>query len=138
LRQEQWSEKELALTPKSPIDAPVGGELLDIDVNIDLGQADAVGVKVRGVPIWYDRRVGALFCGSYTVLVPTDLRSLQLRILVDRASIEVFADRGAILIAAGIVLPPEDQKVIIFASGGQATVRNIRVSELRSAWGGQN
>ena len=134
LWEEQWQERDVELTAGTELEAGLGGELLDLEVDIDLGEADSAGVVVRGVPVWYDRSLGALFCGSYTALMTVPLRSLRLRILADRTSIEVFADGGTTLVAAGVVLRPEDQEVRLFARGGSALVRKVRVSRLRTAW----
>ena len=134
LWEEQWQERDVELTAGTELEAGLGGELLDLEVDIDLGEADSAGVVVRGVPVWYDRSLGALFCGSYTALMTVPLRSLRLRILADRTSIEVFADGGTTLVAAGVVLRPEDQEVRLFARGGSPLVRKVRVSRLRTAW----
>jgi sucrose-6-phosphate hydrolase SacC (GH32 family) len=134
LREEEWLGEDIELTAGPGVEAGLGGELLDIELDIDLGGADSAGVVVRGVSIWYDRHLETLFCGSYVAPLSRSLTSLQLRILVDRASIEVFADGGATMVAAGIVLHPDDQAVRLFASGGSALARSVRVSRLRSAW----
>ena len=134
LREEDWRGEDIELTTRSGVEAGLGGELLDIEVDIDLGEADTAGVVVRGVPIWYDRPLGTLFCGAYAAPLSHPATSLQLRILVDRASIEIFTDGGATMMAAGMVLHPEDHAVRLFASGGSAVARSVRVSRLRSAW----
>ena len=35
----------------------MAGELLDVEAELELGSADCVGVVVRGVPVFYDRRL---------------------------------------------------------------------------------
>ena len=134
LHEEDWRGEDIELTTRSGVEAGLGGELLDIEVAIDLSEADTAGVVVRGVPIWYDRPLGTLFCGAYAAPLSHPATSLQLRILVDRASIEIFTDGGATMMAAGMVLHPEDHAVRLFTSGGSAVARSVRVSRLRSAW----
>ena len=134
LREERWEEREIELPAGAKVEVEVTGELLDIEVEIELGKADAVAVVARGVPIWYDRNFGALFCGAYTARIPPPHGLLDLRILVDRASVEVYTNGGATMVSAGVVLREEEQAVYLIASGGSAVARSVRVSRLRSAW----
>ena len=133
LRQETWQSEGIELGPGSKVEAGLGGELLDIEVEIELGNASAVGIVARGIPVWYDKRLGTLLIGKYMAQMPPR-DSINLRILVDRVSLEVYADGGAIAVAAGVVLRPDDHGVYMFASGGSALVNNVKVSRLRSAW----
>tara|TARA_Y100001960_G_scaffold157998_1_gene166106 strand:- start:237 stop:752 length:516 start_codon:yes stop_codon:yes gene_type:complete len=133
LRQETWQSEGIELGPGSKVEAGLGGELLDIEVEIELGNASAVGIVARGIPVWYDKRLGTLLIGKYMAQMPPQ-DSLNLRILVDRVSLEVYADGGTVAVAAGVVLSPDDHGVYMFASGGSALVNNVKVARLRSAW----
>jgi len=59
---------------------------------------------------------------------------LQLRVLVDRASIEVFADRGQVAITHSCLREPANQTLSLQACGGAARRRRLRVHGLRSVW----
>ena len=89
---------------------------------------------MRGVTVWYDRRTGGLYNGSYAAQLAPGLDSIDLRVLVDRASVELFADEGRVMLAGGIVLAPGTDRTRFFASGGAARLRQARVSRLRSGW----
>ena len=56
------------------------------------------------------------------------------RTLADRASPELYADGGAVTIAAGIILPEWETAVPLVAADGNAVVRRVTVARLRSAW----
>ena len=58
------------LRPGHLIEAEIAGELLDIEAEIDLRSVDSAGVLARGVPVFYDRRLGAFVCGRCTALLP--------------------------------------------------------------------
>jgi sucrose-6-phosphate hydrolase SacC (GH32 family) len=59
---------------------------------------------------------------------------LQLRVLVDRSSIETFANGGRISLT-GCFLPKEGQaRLALRATGGVARVRSLVVYELKSSW----
>ena len=134
LRIERWEIADTEIAPGRPIEAEVSGELLDVEAELELGTADCVGVVVRGVPVFYDRRLGALCCGGYTVPLPVPDGPFTWRILADRASLELYADGGAVTIAAGIILPQWERSVRLVAAGGNAVARRVMVARLRSAW----
>ena len=136
LRAESWEIADTEVAPGRGIEAEVSGELLDVEAELELGSADCVGVVVRGVPVFYDRLLGALCCGGYTVPMPEPNGPFTWRILADRASLELYADGGAVNIAAGVILPEWERSVRLVAAGGSAVARRVTVARLRSAWPG--
>ncbi len=70
----------------------------DIQAEIAVGQESpaAVAFTVRGEPIRYDVKAATLHClGRSAPLEPQDGR-IKLHVLVDRTSIEIFANDGRI------------------------------------------
>jgi sucrose-6-phosphate hydrolase SacC (GH32 family) len=59
---------------------------------------------------------------------------IRLRVLVDRGSIEVFGNGGAVAISAGTRFPDDARGVSLFSRGGTVGVRSLEAFELRSAW----
>jgi sucrose-6-phosphate hydrolase SacC (GH32 family) len=58
---------------------------------------------------------------------------LRLRLLVDRTSIETFADDGRVALS-GCFLPPANNKSLeVFSERGAVTIRSLRVTELKPA-----
>ena len=151
LRESTWQAAGRQLPPGRALAADLTGELLDVEAVIELGAADTAGMTVRGVSAWYDRRTGWLFNGPHSGHLAPGLDAVTLRVLADRASVELFAGPagsgsggdagpgggaapGPVMLAAGAALPPPEQTVRFFASGGEAVLRSARVSRLRSAW----
>ena len=115
---------------------PIGlsGPLLDVEASFDPGQAQAVGIAVCGHQVEYssaDRQLTAL--GKSAPLRPIDGR-IQLRILVDRTSIEVFANRGRVQMASCFLPDADHRGLAVYASGGHAIATQVDAWELRSAW----
>jgi len=110
------------------------GELLDINALFDVGAAARVGLVVRGVPITYDVEARTLSCGHYAAALYPEAGRIWVRVLVDRASVEVFANDGLVSMPVGIILPEHDRSVKAFAEGGHALLEQLVVHELRSAW----
>jgi sucrose-6-phosphate hydrolase SacC (GH32 family) len=112
------------------------GELFDIDAEIEPGSAKSVTLTVRGLPISFhaEGAGGALTCWDRRVtLTPQDGR-IKLRVLVDRTSVEIFANDGAVVLS-GCFLPPDDQRAVtLTAAGGSGKAVKVTVRELKSAW----
>ena len=141
LRESTWEIADRALHPGAAVAAELTGELLDVEATIELTGAEAAGMAVRGVSVWYDRRSGAVFNGSHAGQLAPGLEQVRFRVFADRASVELFAAPGAadgtaapVMLAAGGVAMPAQREVHFVAAGGSAVLRHARVSRLRSAW----
>jgi sucrose-6-phosphate hydrolase SacC (GH32 family) len=92
---------------------------------------------LRGVTIQYIP--GLLRCMDRTAPVSLVEGRLKLRVLVDRTSVEVFANDGAASIST-CYLPPEGDKEKeklkpqLYAERGEARIVSLRVSKLHSVW----
>jgi sucrose-6-phosphate hydrolase SacC (GH32 family) len=129
-RRHEWAD--LTLKPGDNPLSGLSGELFDIEVEFRNVDARAFGLKVRGQPVVYstaDQRLAAL--GSATVALADGV--LRLRLLVDRTSIETFADDGRVALS-GCFLPPANNKSLeVFSERGAVTIRSLRVTELKPA-----
>ena len=128
------AQDNVALKPEGDLLKGVEGDLFDIECDIEMRQATAVKLTIRGETVRYDRSKANLHCGPREA--PLKLRDdrLRLRVLVDRASIEVFADQGQVAITHSFLPNPKNRALALNVAGGAALVRRIRVNSLRSAW----
>jgi len=112
--------------------AGVRGGLLDIRMEVEPGSAAECGLRLFGQSVTYAR--GRLSClGASTNVAPIKGR-LRLRILVDRASIEVFANDGETSLTSCFLPKELETGLELFAKGGDIRVRSLVVEKLRSAW----
>ncbi len=82
----------------------------------------------------YNVSQGALTCRGVSIpLEPVD-GMICLRALVDRTSIEIFANDGRIYLPLGVVLDPQNQELEAFARGGEARIEKLVACELGSIW----
>jgi fructan beta-fructosidase len=109
------------------------GELFDLRAVIEPGSAAEVGFRVRGEPVAYDVKKQALVCKAGTIPLKLVGGKVRLRLLVDRGSVEVFANDGAVAVSIGAHLWDRDRVVEAFARGGTATLEELDVAELRPA-----
>jgi sucrose-6-phosphate hydrolase SacC (GH32 family) len=137
-----------------PLDGTgVSGRRLELDATIDPGEADAVGLRIREdgngeeTVLSYDPAAGTLtfdrtnageFFGSGSHDVSTaDLSTrsdgtVRLRVLVDRSSVEVFANDGRETMTHVVFPNWESTGVSLFADSGTATLDSFVANELRA------
>ena len=76
--------------------ADIKGDLFDISAEIEPAHSKQVTLAIRGTPLEYDAEKKELkLLGKTAPLAADSTASSGLRILVDRSSIEVFAERRA-------------------------------------------
>ncbi len=131
-QEHRWTDLVLGEAPVT-LDR-VAGDLFDIEAVFELGTAETVGIDVRGQRIEYSTKAKELTAlGRKAPLESRDGR-LYLRILVDRTSVEVFANHGRVQ-AANCFLPADNEReVVVYAGGGMVMAPTIGVWELRSIW----
>lgn len=134
LRGRKHSWADLGVKPDENPLASLAGEWWELAATIEPGTATEVGLTLRGQPLRYDVKAKTLHClGATAPLEPIDGR-IQLHVLVDRTSIEVFANDGRIVMCSCFLPDPLDRSLGLVARGGEAVVRSLEIWELRSAW----
>jgi len=108
-------------------------DLLDISTQMQPGGATDFGLAIHGHAIRYSTADQKLSLDSFSAPLKLSNNGLQLRILVDRSSIEVFADQGQVTLSA-ITLENPNQDVSLFTKGGALRVISLQASRLESIW----
>ena len=111
-----------------------GGELLDVRAEIEPGDIATVDLEVRGIAVTYEARAQVLCCQNAVVALAPVRNRIKLRILVDRTSLEIFANNGCAAMAFGCLPQVDDRAVLISAEGGAGRLIDLTVHELRSIW----
>jgi fructan beta-fructosidase len=113
--------------------AELEGELWDIAATIEPGKSAELGFTVRGAPLAYDVGTQTLRTPGGTAPVKLENGKVDLRILVDRSSIEVFAAGGRYLICFCFLPDPADRSLALYAKGAGARA-TLAIHALESAW----
>ena len=66
--------------------------------------------------------------------LPPNAASLQLHILVDRSSIEVFAQQGTVSLTNLVYAQPQSTGISLEAAGGVPKALDVKMWKLRSSW----
>jgi sucrose-6-phosphate hydrolase SacC (GH32 family) len=75
-----------------------------------------------------------LTVGNFTAPLPREPGPIQLQILIDKASVEVFAKRGQVAFSVGFVPSETEKGLSVFTEGGAARFPSLKVYELDSIW----
>ncbi len=134
LRKDNHALADKPLVPGNNLLQGLSGDLLDIDAEIEVGKASKILLEVRGTKIEYavkEQQLSAL--EAKAPLVPENGR-IRLRVLVDRTSVEIFANQGRIQMASCFVPDPDKLSLGLNAEGGEAKVVKLNVWKLSSIW----
>jgi fructan beta-fructosidase len=114
--------------------ATIEAELVDVVAEVVPGAATELGFNLRGVAVTWQAKTQELVCGDKkAVLKPIDGR-IRLRLMVDRASVDIFGNDGRLYVPIGVVVPRENRSFEVYAKGDGARINSLEVHELKSAW----
>ncbi len=130
----QWNKQTLATFPERTRLAGVQPGPLHLRAEIDLGEAQRVSMIIDGKTLTYDRTKRTLTCQNATAPLKLANGRLLLEIIVDRTSLEIFADKGRVYMPIGGILDESKRGISLFAEGGKATLLHLDVAELKSGW----
>ncbi len=104
----------------------------ELMVEATLGPTGHLTACVRGVDVTCDAVAKTLTCGDKKATLATVEGKLSLRILVDSASIEIFANQGAVAISHGVLLGSASPALALTGEG--ATEVQVTAYPLKSVW----
>lgn len=114
--------------------AGLSGELFDLTAEYEVGQGGTFGLTVRGEPIEYRTDAETItVLGRSAHLTPENGR-VKLRVLVDRTSMEVFANDGRVVLSSCFLPKAEDQSLGVFTTAGTRKLVSAEVHPLGSIW----
>ncbi|MDZ4800910.1 MAG: glycoside hydrolase family 32 protein [Bryobacteraceae bacterium] len=127
LRTAQQSWTNTAVLPE------IKGELLDIEAELEIPASGDVGLMVHGQEIRYSKADGKLLSGTATAPLKLSGNRLKLRIIVDRPSLEVYADEGQVSLSTVSLVEKTDTTVRLL-EGTKSRVTALTVNHLESIW----
>jgi fructan beta-fructosidase len=135
-----WKNKNLIPGINQNLVKGIEGECLRIKGRFDLKTCESfgfmlrVGKKNQGTELVYNVKRGTLSILGQTIpLEPVD-NKIFLDILLDRASVELFANNGRVAFSANFKNQANDKKYILFNTGGELLVEELDIWEINSAW----
>lgn len=124
--QDTWVNRALKADQVLPLE--MAGRLFHIKAELSVPPGAKLLFKIRGVPLILTSN--SIQSGDRHALTAEPIKYLE--VLVDRASIEAFVNRGEIS-ATRFVMPAENG-ISVQAQGGPVTIQSLTVFPLNSAW----
>ena len=139
------------LAAGKPVNLPVGSDLLDIRLTVEVGDAATIELKLPGGIIKYNVKEKLLRCmnmgqsgsrgASKTKAVPLApiAGQIKIRVLLDRSLMDVVGNDGETYITTtGPGTKMDVDKLSVTATGGDATLVVFEAHELKSIWNAAN
>ncbi|MCC6444640.1 MAG: GH32 C-terminal domain-containing protein [Armatimonadetes bacterium] len=124
--------KNIPLNPDEPFLPGLSGSLFDIRAEFEAGDAAGFGFRIGGASVLYRVQEKTLSCLSRSAPLEPEKGRIRLRLLVDRASLELFGNGGRVSMTSCFL--PGEGGLEMIASGGPAKVVSLEISEMHSAW----
>jgi sucrose-6-phosphate hydrolase SacC (GH32 family) len=131
-KEHAWTD--IQIFPKKNILANLKGELFDIDVEFYAGNGKEFGFVINGYTVAYDKISKQLSCGENKVKLLPINGIIQLRILVDRVSTEIYANHGRIYMPMRTLPTGAAKGLEVYSIGGNTKLRSLKVREVKSIW----
>ncbi len=135
-----WEDKQIYPGVNQNIVKKVDGDCLHIKGVFDLKTCDNFGFLLRkgkketGLELYYSVKKGVLFVMGQNAPLKARDGKISLEILVDRTSVEVFANDGQCVLSSCYTSDPENDKIQLFTIGGEIVVDNLEVYTLKSMY----
>lgn len=140
LKGQVWENKNLIPGLAKNLLHGVKGDCFHIIANFSIKTADSFGFVVRldkeknGAEITYTVKNNSLTClGQSTVIQPVDGK-IKLEILLDRSSIEIFANDGKVVLSSTYNTKEKSDAIYLFNTGGELLVEKLEIYPMKSIW----
>ncbi len=137
LHAESTTVQAVKLRPGAGYRVRAPGRLWHITARFHPGDATEVGLMVRGVSVTVDVRKRQLHCHGNVAPLPETDGAIQMELLVDRGSIEIFAQDGAVYMPVGVLVADGPPVLEAYATGGRARLERLTVWRVKSIWSDQ-
>lgn len=124
--EDDW--KNLSILPGSDWNLNEAGGLYQITMDVNIPDGASLTLNVRGIPVVMTNT--SFDAGTGQITVPGGLKYVE--ILIDRTSIELFANHGRISYSRCFL--PADSRLSFTAEGDAVTIPSLTVFQLNSAW----
>ncbi len=121
-----WTNRFLGAAQTLPLAS--SGDLFHLVAKINVPAGSRLTFDLRGIPITCTGKT--VTCGPSTGTASTQISTLE--ILLDRGSIEAYANDGEVSITRYVL--PRENGLSVKAEGGPATIQSLNVYPLNSAW----
>ena len=134
LRYDPHLWKDQAVHPGINPLAKLDGDVFEIIAEIEPGQTNKVGFRIRGETLTYSPADERLAFMESDASLPTTDGAVKLHIIVDRDCVEVYGNQGEVTFTRLFYPDPTNMNLELFSKGGTTKIRAMEVYRLQSIW----
>ncbi|MHB0863039.1 GH32 C-terminal domain-containing protein [Paenibacillus sp. SEL3] len=131
---------------EAELEIPAGSNVTEFGFNLREGanQKTVVGYKPGESKLFVDRSASGatdfsnLFTTRHETGMKAENKRIQMRILVDESSVEVFANGGKVVFSEVIFPDPASREMSFYNQGGNVKIVSLSVNKLGSVWNSDN
>jgi len=127
----------LTLSPGYNPLSGIRGSLFDVKAQFSAGSAQAITFTFQGVTVTYNASTQQISCNGDTQSLPPISGTVQLEIIVDRDTIEIFGNNGQLYMPLPASNLSVNSIISLTCTGGTVTFNLLTVNELKSIWSSQ-
>jgi sucrose-6-phosphate hydrolase SacC (GH32 family) len=131
-----WTD--LALNPGYNPLSGIRGRLFDLKAQFSSGTAQSITFKFQDVVVTYNASSQQISCNGNTQPLPALNGSVQLEIIVDRNTIEIFGNNGQLYMPLPANNSEGNSLISLTCTGGSANFGSLTVNKLKSIWTGSS
>jgi levanase/fructan beta-fructosidase len=128
LHRKKHAWQDIALSSGATRPLGVTGDLFHILAEVEIKKDSELAFRIRGATVAITGK--AIACNSQPALTAGGVRRVE--VLVDRASIESFANDGEVSLST--CFRPAGDNLAVECTKGSAAIRSLEVFELESIW----
>jgi fructan beta-fructosidase len=135
LRGKSWRWSDTTVSPGTNLLSGLSAELVEVRLEMEPGEAKLISLNLRGVPVVYESGTRQLSAAGVKCQMPAQSQPLlSLHLLLDRTSLELFAEDGLVYMPVKATPGATDKTFELNVSGGSARLPSMEIWELKSAW----
>ena len=112
----------------------LSGELFHIRGTFSISSTAKMSFNIRGTEVLYDAEQNRISCKDKSAKLKPQNGKIVLEMLVDRNSIEIFANNGRVYMPMGGILPKNNKKLKLSAKTAEVKIEQLDIYELKSIW----
>jgi fructan beta-fructosidase len=132
----QYFWTNLTLNPGFNPLSGIRGTLFDLNAQFAAGSAQTITFTFQGVTVAYNATNQQISCNGDTQSLPPINGIVQLEIIVDRDTIEIFGNNGQLYMPLPANNSSGNSLISLTCTGGSAAFNSLTVNKLKSIWSG--
>ena len=130
----RYAWTNLALFPGNNPLSGIRGTLFDLKTQFITNTAQVITFTFQNVTVTYNASSRQISCNGDNQSLPPINGSVQLEIVVDRDTIEIFGNSGQLYMPLPANNSSGNSQVALTCTGGTATFNSLVVTQLKSIW----